>query len=347
MFIKCILVFIFVLLRGMFAAMDTAFVYIDKYKVSKSTKKDRKSEKIQKLIDDRIRFWGITEIGIILAELFLTAYAAEEFTYPLAFKIQSLGFAYDTSVLLAVIALTVILTFALLLFGTILPKQMARNNPEKVAYRYINFVWLFSKINHPFEWFVRKVAKIFSKIYGIEEDPESKLTEKQIKMIIAEGQKQGALEGLEKQIAIKGLDFDDIEIKNIMIKKEDVNFLNIDSDSKAILENINTYKYTRIPIYKENIVKKENIIGIFNIKDLIVEYSKNKRMNINIVKHIRPIEFVDKNEKISEVFKKLQKHKASMAIVIDEKDIVYGIVTMEDILEMLVGKIFDEYEKSK
>ena len=143
------------------------------------------------------------------------------------------------------------------------------------------------------------------------------------------------------------LDFDDIEIKNIMIKKEDVNFLNIDSDSKAILENINTYKYTRIPIYKENIVKKENIIGIFNIKDLIVEYSKNKRMNINIVKHIRPIEFVDKNEKISEVFKKLQKHKASMAIVIDEKDIVYGIVTMEDILEMLVGKIFDEYEKSK
>ena len=143
------------------------------------------------------------------------------------------------------------------------------------------------------------------------------------------------------------LDFDDIEIKNIMIKKEDVNFLNIDSDSKAILENINTYKYTRIPIYKENAAKKENIIGIFNIKDLIVEYSKNKRMNINIVKHIRPIEFVDKNEKISEVFKKLQKHKASMAIVIDEKDIVYGIVTMEDILEMLVGKIFDEYEKSK
>lgn len=329
----------------MFAGFDTALVYIDKYKISKLAKKDKKAQKIKFLIEDKIRFWGVIEIGIISAELFLTAYAAEAFIEGLVLKVQVLGIEEKIAIIIAVTMISIILTFILLIFGTILPKQMARNNPEKVAYRYINIVWIFSKINYVFEIIVRKTTKFFESIFNIQEDPESKLTENQIKMIIAEGKSQGALEDLEKQIAIKALKFDDIEIKNIMIKKENIAFLNIEANSKDILKNINEYHFTRIPVYQENSDFKKNILGIFNIKDLIIEYSKNNRMNISLRKYLRSIEFVNKNEKISETFKKMQKDEIYMAIVVDNEGKVCGVVTMEDILEVLVGKIFDEHEK--
>lgn len=345
MIIKYLIVILLILIRGMFTAVDTALVYTNKYKLAKLIKKDKKSEKIKYLIEDKIRFWGVIEIGIIVVELFLTAYTAEEFTQVLTFRIQNFGMANDLATLISVITITIILTFILLIFGTVLPKQIARNNPEKVAYRYVNILWIFSKINYPFEWLIRKTAKFFSRVFNIEENPESKLTENEIKMIIAEGKSQGALEEFEKQIAIKALNFDDIEIKNIMIKKENIDFLNIESDSKTILKNINEYNYTRIPVYKDNSDYKKNILGIFNIKDLIIEYSKTNRMNISLRKYLRPIEFVNKNEKVSEIFRAMQKDEIYMAIVLDDNGKVCGMVTIEDILEMLVGKIFDEYEK--
>lgn len=345
--IKYLVVILFILLRGVFAAVDTALVYTDKYKVAKLVKKDKKSEKINFLIEDKIRFWGVIEIGIISVELFLTAFVAEEFTSKLAYNIQLYGIGHEIATIISVFIITLILTFVLLVFGTILPKQIARNNPEKIAYQYITALWIFSKINHPFEWIVKQVTKTFSWLLNIEQNPESRLSEKQIKMIIAEGKEQGALENLEKQIAIKALNFDDIKIKNIMIKKENIDFLNINAGSKEILNNINEYKYTRIPVYKENIERKENILGIFNIKDLIVEYSKTNRMNIKIEKHLRKIDFSHINEDVADVFKRIQKNKIAMTIVLDENDNVCGMATIEDMLETLVGKIFDEYEKNK
>lgn len=344
--IKYLIVILFILLRGVFAAVDTALVYTDKYKVAKMVKKDKKSEKIKFLIEDKIRFWGVIEIGIISVELFLTAFVAEEFTNRLANNIQAYGIGNEIATIISVFIITLILTFVLLVFGTILPKQIARNNPEKIAYQYITALWIFSKINHPFEWIVKQVTKTFSWLLNIEQDPESRLTEKQIKMIIAEGKEQGALENLEKQIAIKALNFDDIKIKNIMIKKENVDFLNIEADSKEILNNINEYKFTRIPVYKDNIETKENILGIFNIKDLIVEYSKTNRMNLKIERHLKEIDFSNRNEDVADVFKRMQKNKIAMTIVLDENDNVCGLATIEDMLETLVGKIFDEYEKN-
>lgn len=345
--IKYLIVILLIFLRGMFAGFDTSLVYIDKYKISKLAKKSKKAEKINFLINDKIRFWGVIEIGIISAELFLTAYVAEEFIARLTEMIKGLNFTDEIAVIVAAVIITTILTFLLLIFGTILPKQIARNNPKKFAFRYINIIYFFTKINHIFELLVRKFSKIFSLIFNIEEDPDSKLTENQIKMIIMEGKIQGAIEDLEKQIAIKALNFDDIKIKNIMIKKENINFLNIDADSKEILNNINEYKYTRIPVYKENNEKKENILGIFNIKDLIVEYSKTNIMNIEIEKYLRKVDFCYKNEDVADVFKRIQKNKIAMTMVLDDNENVCGMATMEDMLETLVGKIFDEYEKTK
>lgn len=345
MFIIYLIIIVLIFLRGMFAGFDTALMYTDKYKIAKKAKKDKKAKKIKFLIDDKIKFWGVIEICMISAELLLIEFVAEEFTKNFALKIQTLGIQENLATLAAILIIAIILTFILLVFGTILPKQIARNNPEKFAYRYINIVSFFAKINYLFELVVRKASKLFAGIFNIEEDPEAKLTEKQIKMIISEGKAQGALEDLEKQIAIQALKFDDIEIKNIMIKKENIDFLNIETSSKEIWKNIGEYNFTRIPVYKDNTDYKKNIIGIFNIKDLIIEYSKTNRMNISLKKYLRPIEFVNKNEKVSETFKKMQKDEIYMAIVIDDDMKVCGLVTLEDILEMLVGKIFDEYEK--
>ncbi|MGN1299581.1 MAG: hemolysin family protein [Candidatus Scatovivens sp.] len=345
MFLKIVIIIAFIFIRGIFSAVDTALVYTNKYKIAKLIKTDNRAKKIKFLIDDKIKFWGVIEIGIITIELLLSAYVAEEFTDILSLKIQSFGINYEWSIILSVLAIAICLSYILLIFGIVLPKQIARNNPEKIAYRYISMLWFFSKINYPFEYLIRKTTEIFSKLLKIEPNPDSKLTEKQIKMIISEGKDQGAIDRLEKEIAIKALRFDDIQVKNIMVKKENIDFLNIESDSKTILNNINNYHFTRIPIYKNNTNKKDNIIGMFNIKDIIIEYSKNSRMNIDINKYLRPIDFVKKNEKVSDIFEKMQKNRILMAMVIDDDEKICGMVTLEDILEMLVGKIFDEFEK--
>lgn len=339
---KFFIVAIMVFIKAIFSASDTAFTYLNKYKIAKQSNKDKRSKKILYFIEDKTKFYGIIEVVITMIELLSSAYASEAFVNTLAINFETLGLSVGASITIAIIIVTIVLSYVLLVFGGIFPKQIARNYPEKTAYALINFLWIISKLNYPFELLVRKSTKLFHKIFKINDNPKDELTEKEIKMMIYEGQKQGVIDSIEKSIALKALNFDNILVKHIMIKKDNVDFINIDSSTKEILDNIKNYSFTRIPIYKDNI---NNVIGVFNIKDLIIYYAKNNKFDIDLNKHIREIIFVDKNEKISKLFKLMQSKRLSLAVVLDENKNTVGIITLEDILEKLMGKIYDEYDK--
>lgn len=336
-----IILMVIVLVKAIFSAADTAFTYTSKFKISQESKKNTKARQIKKMLEDKNRVFEIIEVGIIMAELLASAFVAEVYLGRLSEFMMNYGISQGIATILATIIITIVLSYILLIFGGILPKKIARNNPEKMAYRLIGILQVLAFINKPFEKLIKVSIKIFSKIIGIEEEPEDKLTEREIKMIIAEGKNQGIVNQIEKDIAIKALKFNDIAVKEIMIPKEDIKFINIKENSERIMEDIRKCKYTRIPVFEGT---KDNVVGILNIKDLILTDKNQLKKGIKLQEMLRPVIVVIKEEKISSVFKVMKSNHQGMMMVEDKEQRIVGLVTMEDILERLVGKIFDEYD---
>ena len=161
-------------------------------------------------------------------------------------------------------------------------------------------------------------------------------------MMILEGKDQGIVNRIEKDILFKTLKFNDITVKKIMKPKDEIDFINVKEDINKVLNNIKKYKYTRIPVFEGN---KDHIIGILNVKDIAIHLADDKELDFNLRSILRPVMFTNKEEKIPYAFKNMQINRQSMMIVLDEKEKVVGLITMEDIIEELVGKIFDEYDK--
>jgi putative hemolysin len=336
-----IILLIIVAAKAVFSAADTAFTYTSKFKISQESKKNIKARQIKKMLEDKNRVFEIIEVGIIMAELFASAFVAEVYLGELSSFLIKNGIEERFAIVLATIIITVVLSYILLVFGGVLPKKIARNNPERTAYRLIGILQILAFINMPFEKLIKLSINIFSKALGLKEEKEDKLTEREIKMIIAEGKDQGIVNQIEKEIATKALRFNEIAVKEIMILKENIKFINIKESSDRIIEDIRKCKFTRIPVFEGT---RDNIIGILNIKDLILGDTVNIKKGIKLNELLRQVIVVPKETKISEVFKIMKSNRQGMVLIEDKDKKIVGLATMEDILERLVGKIFDEYD---
>lgn len=333
---------IIVVIKAIFAASETAFTYLNKAKISHMSKRNKRAKKINEMIEKNHRFFGLTEVGITMCELFASVIAGDLFVNQLSEKFIKLSWNSNAATVVSIIIVTIVLSYLLLVFGLLLPKRIARNHPEQTAFRLINILTILSIINYPFEKIVKASTTVFCKILGIKENDKELLTEKEIKMIISEGKEQGIIDKVEKEILFKTLKYNDILVKEIMTQKEKVDFINLKDDTEKILTNIQKYKYTRMPVYEGN---RDNIVGVLNIKDILMKLEDENKIKIHIKELIRPSTFIEKNEKITNAFKIMQANKQGLLIAIDESKKVVGIITMEDILEKLVGEILDEYGK--
>lgn len=341
MTIHIIIIVAMVFFKAIFSAGDTALTYIDREKLNSKIKKDKRAQKIKDLKENRIGFWGEIELLITTIELIATAYAAEFLVDPVSeiFMpfVENGSLEYMTAINLSVLIVGFLLTYIFLVFGYILPKQLARNNPEKMSYKTINILWFMAKLNKPFEIFVRATTKTFSKIFRIPENTEYKLTEKELKMLIRESMSDGIIGKEEKAIILNTIKFDAILVKDKMISKENVEYISLNASKNEIIKSIKKHKFSRMPVYSEN---EDNIIGIFNMKDIIVE--KGIPEKIEIKDFLRESIKVNKKDSLTIALKKMQSQNQRMAIVYDDKENYCGIITVEDIIEKLVGDILDD-----
>lgn len=342
--IHILVIIVMIILKGIFSAGDTALTYIDRNKLNSKSKKDVKAQRIKHLKENRIGFWGEIELVILTIELIATAYVAEFFVEPIAKWFDPLimqGILTQSAVnFISIIIIGFGLTYLFLVFGYILPKQIARSNPDKMAYRTINILWFMSKLNKPFEVFVRFTTDIFSKIFRIPNTTEYRLTEKELKMLIRESMSDGIIGKEEKTIILNTIKFDAILVKEEMVSKDKVEFIELNSTHDEIIQKIRKNKYSRMPVYVNN---EDNIVGIFNMKDVITENGIEKK--IQIKDYLRQVIRVNKKDTLSHTFRKMQSERQMMALVYDEKDHLCGIITLEDIIERLVGEILDDNDK--
>lgn len=341
MIVKFLIVGIIIYVKSIFTSAETAFTYLRKAKIdyiSKVRRANKKTKKIKDILDNKIKLFGTTKIGMTLAELFASAFAAEAFVNNM---VKSLNIEPILAYFVCIIFVTIILSYFTLVFGELIPKRLARSHPEKTAYRTVNVIYAVSKINYVFEKILTISENFFIKVLGLEKEPPEKLTEREIRLIIAEGKEQGIYDDDEKKLLYNALKFDNLKAKDIMKPKEKVIFLNVEKTNEEMLKEIARTKYTRIPVYEKT---KDNIIGILNLKDIIFEYAKKEREQVDFRDLLREPIYVNKSEFVYKIFRELTLNKKHIAIVkADEKKVV-GLITMEDILEKIVGKIYDEFE---
>ena len=332
-----LLLIILIAINGIFSASELAFLKINKYELKNKIKMhDKKAIQINKILSDQSSFLSTIQISITLAGFLASAFAADYFA---DYFLQIINISFLSSSTLRtilVIIITFILSYVTLIFGELVPKKIAINNPYKIACLFIGLISFVKTFFSPLIKLLTLSTNFICKIFKIKEN-EDKITEDEIKKIILLGNTEGVIEEKEKDYILNIFNFNDIEVEKIMTKKEDVVMININDDMKNILSTIKESKYTRFPVYDKN-----EIIGILNVKDFILNYNELKDLR-SIVRTVNKYEYT---EKIDDVFRMMQKNNEPISLIYNKKEMV-GIVTIEDAIEEIVGNIFDEYDGEK
>ena len=333
---------ILILLNAYFAASEIAYISLNDARITRQAKQgNKKANQIKKMLENPSRFLATIQIGITLAGFLSSAFASDAFASKLApilnNWIPSISISIWQSI--AIIIITFILSFFTLVFGELVPKRLAMKHYEKVAYATIGVIRTIYVVTVPFVKLLTASTNLISKIFGVSEKDEEIVTEEQIKMMVDEGEEKGSIDEEEKNLINNVFEFDDITVSEIMTHRTDIYAIDMNRDVNELIEELDEYKYSRVPVYDETI---DEIKGILYLKDLL-KYVKGKR-NVKIKTMMRPAYFVAQSKPINEVFRELQKKNSQIAIVLDEYGGTAGLITMEDILEELVGDIFDEYD---
>ena len=341
---QIIVLFVLIFLNAFFAITEIAFISLNDAKISKQAKEgEKKAKQISKMLKNPSKFLATIQIGITLAGFLSSAFASDTFADKLAPVLESwlpLGIGIWKGI--SIIIITMILSYFTLVFGELVPKRLAMKNHEKIAYATIGIIRAISIITAPFVKLLTFSTNVVSKFFGVNENEEETVTEEEIRMMVDVGEEKGTIEEEEKELINNIFEFNDKTVAEVMIHRKDVFAVDVNADIYEKLDSIDEYKYSRIPVYEETI---DEIVGILYIKDLLKYITAHTKIEIKSI--MREAYFVSEHKMINDLFKELQKNKTQMAIVLDEYGGTAGVITMEDILEELVGNIFDEYDEEE
>jgi len=342
---QLIILLILILFNAYFAATEIAFISLNDAKIERQAREgNKKAKQIEKMLRNPSKFLATIQIGITLAGFLSSAFASDAFADVLAPALNNIypGISIEIYRNVSIVIITIILSFFTLVIGELVPKRIGMKYYEKIAYATIRIIRVISILSAPFVKVLTVSTNLISKMFGISENDEEIVTEEEIKMMIDEGEEKGTIKHEEKEMINNIFEFNDISVSEVMTHRTDIFAIDIESKVDDILTEIDDYKYSRIPVYEENM---DDIKGIVFVKDLLKYFSNNEQVKIKDI--MREAYFVSENKPINELFKDLQKNKMHMAIVIDEYGGTSGLVTMEDILEEIVGNIFDEYDDAE
>lgn len=308
---------------------ETALMAISKIRTRHLVEEGVRGAKIlQKLVEDPNKLLGAVLIGNNIVNIASSAIAT---------TIATRLFGAGSGVAIA----TGVMTVLVLIFGEITPKSLAKQNSEKISLKVAKPISMVVVILRPLIAVFTGVSSVFIKLFG--GDPKASepfITQEELKTMVGVSEEEGVLEDVEKEMIFNVFDFVDAQVKDVMIQRVDVVAINKDSSYKEIVEIIRKEQFSRIPIYDDTI---DNIVGVLNVKDLIVQEKNN--LQFNVLDYAREPFYTFEFKKIKEVLNEMKKTRNHMAIVLDEYGGTVGIITIEDLIEEIVGDIEDEYDE--
>jgi len=337
--------FLLILLNAFFAASEIALISLNDNKVNAMAEEgDKKAGMLSKLLKEPSRFLATIQVGVTLAGFLASAFAARNFVEPLVSFLLVSGVNAPPKLLesISLLLITMILSYFSLVLGELVPKRLAMQNAERISMLVVWPLYALSSIAHPFVKLLTLSTDSFIRLLGF--DPhaeENKVTEEEIRMLVDVGEEKGAIDLAEKEMIINIFEFNNKLVSDIMTHRTEIAGVSLSCSLEDVLELIDCEQFTRFPVYEDDI---DNIVGVLHVKDVIRFLTKRDEQSFELKNLMRRPYFVPSSKRTDEMFKELQINKTHMAVVIDEYGGTAGIVTIEDLIEEIMGNIFDEYD---
>ncbi len=320
-----IAIIVLVLLSSFFSSTETAYTSLNVIKVKSLALKNKNYQKVLNLYDKYDKLISTILVGNNIVNITASSLSMLFFQ-----KILTSGVNYS-------VISTVIMTVVVLIFGEITPKMLAKSMPEKMASFSYPLMIFFYYLLYPLTFIFSGIGALVGKIFKVKNDDT--ITDDELITIVNEATEDGTLKEEESNLIRSAIEFDDLEVKDVLIPRINVISVSLDAEKGEIKKLFETERYSRLPVYDGNI---DSIVGIIHQKDFYRNYNKK---DFDIKSIMQEVIFVVEHTKISALLRKLQLKKMHMAVVLDEYGGTMGIVTVEDIIEELVGEIYDEYDE--
>jgi putative hemolysin len=339
---RLILIALLTLVNAFFASAEMAIISVNKNRMQLKWEKDKdkKAKRLVDMLEKPSGFLATIQVGITLAGFFSSAFAATGISVRLAPVIERLNIPYSTQ--LSIIIVTIFLSYFMLVFGELVPKRLALHRTEEIALFSSRYVEILSKIAKPFVYILTKSTNLVSKLFGAGEGKaEDKISEDEIRLLIKKGLLQGNIKYMEKKMIDNVFEFNDTVAGEAMTPKLDAFMLDVETEIKDIMEIIPPETYSRIPVFENH---RDNIIGILLLKDILVNIMDVKTDDPKIRDILHKPLVVEETVPVNKLFFKMQRSKNHMAIIADQEGTITGIITIEDLIEEIMGEIEDEFD---
>ena len=345
---QIVILFVLIFVNAFFAMSEIAVISLNDNKIKKMAEEgNKKAKQIQKLTESSSAFLSTIQIGVTLAGFLTSASASDSFAGMLANALSGtvIGDVISVNVIstVSMVLITLITAYFNLVLGELVPKKIAMQNPEKVSFLAAPVLLFVLKVAKPVVKLLSLSTNGLLKVIGI--DPhadEETVTEEEIRMMVDVGSEKGVIEDSQREMIDNIFEFDDIDAADIMTHRTDMVCIDVEDDFSEVVNLSIEHGFSRIPVYEEDI---DNIIGVLYIKDVLKYVGSVLPDNMTLRDMMRQAHYVPETKRCGELFAELQEKHLHMAIVVDEYGGTAGLVTIEDILESIVGNIQDEYDQ--
>ncbi len=345
--LKLVLLFVLIFFNAFFAMSEIAIISLNDTKMQKLAEEgNKKAKQIVKLTENPNRFLSTIQIGVTLAGFLASASASQNFADLLmnALKHTAIVNVIPESVIngISVVLITIITSYFSLVLGELAPKRIAMQVPEKVSFKVVGILLFIAKIAKPFVKVLSVSTNGVVRLFGFDPNAdEENVTEEEIRMMVDVGGEKGVIEDSQKEMIDNIFEFDDLDAGDIMTHRTDMTAIEVSRSLEEVAELAIENGYSRIPVYEDD---PDSIVGVLYAKDLLKYVGHNIPTDLTISKVMRKALYVPETQSCGDLFKAMNDSHTQFAVVVDEYGGTAGIVTLEDVLESIVGNIQDEYD---
>ena len=339
--LQIVIIIILTGINAFFSSAEMAIVSLNKNKLKILIEDgNKKAILLDNLLQEPSKFLSTIQVGITLAGFFASASAATGLSQYLSSALRPLNIPYSSQI--SMILITFLLSYVTLVFGELIPKRIALRNSEKIALSSVGVVVFISRLFSPFVKFLTFSTNFVLTILKMkEENIEEKVSKEELRSLVEVGKEHGVINEAEQEMIENIIEFDEKIAREIMIPRTKVFLIDKNISIHELFENKEIGKYSRIPVYEN---EADNIVGVLLTKDLMMEAYKKGFDNIKVADLLQEAYFVPETKNVNELFNEMQLEKKHITILIDEYGGFSGIVTLEDLIEEVMGNIADEFD---
>ncbi|WP_242631569.1 hemolysin family protein [Sedimentibacter sp. zth1] len=322
---------------------EIAVISLNDSKIKKmATSGDKRAKLLLNMVIEPSKFLATIQVGVTISGFLASAIAADTFVEHIIYFFRDYNINATLLKTISLIVITIILSYFTLVLGELVPKRLALKNYERISFKSAKALSIIYKFERPMVALLSASTNGVLRLLGM--DPNEKngdVTEEEIRMMIDAGNENGAIEQSEKDMIHNVFDFDDRIVDEIMTHRTEITALEINTPLSEIINVAQSEGYSRIPVFDDDL---DNIVGILYVKDLLNLVLESSVENFKVSDYMRSALYIPETNRCKDLFQEFQKTKIQMAIIVDEYGGTSGIVTMEDLLESIVGNIQDEYD---